>query len=98
MDALDCADPSLLVDKRSETNTALQALAMLNNALLLRMSEHFAERISAEPEPVAAAFTLALARSPNPSELETLNDYAAEHGLAATCRLILNLNEFSFID
>jgi hypothetical protein len=39
-----------------------------------------------------------LARSPNPSELKTLNDYAAEHGLAATCRLILNLNEFSFID
>ena len=35
MTTLDCADPSMIVDKRSETVTALQALALLNNKLVL---------------------------------------------------------------
>jgi len=33
MSALDCADPSMLVDKRNQTLTPLQALAQLNNQL-----------------------------------------------------------------
>ena len=98
MDALDCADPSQLVDKRGETNTALQALAMLNNAFLLRMSEHFADRVSTAEDPVTQAFETAMGRSPDTAETEALAGYAKAHGLAATCRLILNLNEFSFVD
>ncbi|MGK0190732.1 MAG: hypothetical protein ACI9R3_006562, partial [Verrucomicrobiales bacterium] len=98
MDALDCADPSQLVDKRGETITALQALAMLNNAFLLRMSEHFADRIKNDVSPVTTAFHWALARPPSAEEIQSLNDYAEKHGHAAMCRLILNLNEFSFID
>jgi hypothetical protein len=52
MDALDCADPSLLVDKRSETTTSLQALAMLNNRFILRMAEHVAVDLKKEEDPV----------------------------------------------
>ena len=48
MDTLDCADPSLLVDKRNETLTALQALATLNNKFMVRMAEHFAARLEDE--------------------------------------------------
>ena len=42
MNTLDCADPSQRVDKRNETLTALQALSLLNNRFMTRMSEHFA--------------------------------------------------------
>ncbi len=98
MDTLDCADPSQLVDRRGETTTALQALALLNNAFTVRMAEHFAERVKAEPEPVAAALRIALSREPEAEELAALRGYAAEHGLPATCRLIFNLNEFSYVD
>ena len=45
MERLDCPDPSVLTPKRSTTLTAIQALAMLNNAFVVRMSEHFAERL-----------------------------------------------------
>ena len=98
MDTLDCADPSQLVDKRGETTTALQALAMLNNRFMVRMAEYFAERVEAEPEPVAAAFRLAMCREATPDEVSQLEAYAGKHGLPAACRLILNLNEFVFVD
>ena len=45
MATLDCADPSMLVDKRNETITPLQALAQLNNQLMVAMAKHFAARV-----------------------------------------------------
>ena len=38
MAALDCADPSMLVDKRSQTITPVQALALLNDQLTVVMA------------------------------------------------------------
>ena len=98
MDTFDCADPSQLVDKRGETTTALQALALLNNHFMVKMSQRFAENISKNPDPVQLAFELALSRVPSKDELVLLRSYSEQHGLAATCRIIFNLNEFSFID
>jgi hypothetical protein len=31
-------------------------------------------------------------------ELQTITAYAQQHGLAAACRVILNTNEFLFVD
>ena len=98
MDTLDCADPSQLVDKRGETTTALQALAMLNNAFMVRMAEHFAQRVGKERDPVGSAVELALSRLPTPEERSLLETFAGKHGLAATCRLLFSFSEFSFID
>jgi len=102
MATLDCADPSVLVDKRNQTITALQALAQLNNQLILVMSRHFASRVSGESdepvEQVKSAFRLALQRNPTASELEDLSSYAEHHGMANACRVLLNLNEFVFVD
>jgi hypothetical protein len=102
MSALDCADPSMLVEKRNQTITPLQALAQLNNQLALAMSKHFAARVEAgggtREEQVCNAFRLALARPPSDTERSSLLAYANEHGLANACRAILNLNEFAFVD
>lgn len=102
MDTLDCADPSLLVDKRNETLTALQALATLNNKFMVRMASHFASRIEREasdPEArIRRACRLALSRVPTAAETAALSRYAQQHGLAAACRVLLNLNEFIFVD
>ena len=102
MTTLDCADPSMIVDKRNETVTALQALALLNNKLVLSMSAHMAKRVeAASPDArqrVVLAFRLATGRSPTPDETEALSGYARQHGLTQTCRVILNLNEFAFVD
>ncbi|MCX6855344.1 MAG: DUF1553 domain-containing protein [Verrucomicrobia bacterium] len=102
MTVLDCADPSMRVDKRNESLSPLQALAMMNNGLTVAMAKHFAERVTKEAQGVEAqtqrAFTLALSRDPKPDELTPLIAYAKREGLENTCRVILNLNEFSFVD
>ena len=103
MDTLDCPDASLLAPKRNTTLTALQALSLLNNPFMTRHAEHLAARAEREhpndlPAQTAAAFHLATARAPTPDELNTLTDYATRHGLANACRVILNSNEFVFVD
>ena len=100
--AFDCADPSQSVDKRNQSVTPQQALSLLNNPLTLVMAESFAKRVeSLAPDRdgrVAAAFRIATGRVPSESEKELLARHATDFGLASTCRLILNLNEFTFVD
>lgn len=102
MAALDCADPSMSVDRRGETLNALQALALRNNKLAVAMARHFASRVEAAAATPAAqvelAFRFALARPPTAAESASLTAYTREHGLPNTCRVILNLNEFAFVD
>ena len=101
MDCLDCADASQLTPARSTSVNALQALAMLNNHFIVRQSEHFATRVTALakdwPAQLTAAYQLALNREPTQEELADLTAYATKHGLANACRLILNSNEFMFV-
>ena len=102
MTTLDCADPSMSVEKRSETVTALQALTMLNNRLMLTMEKYMAQRVAKKAndvsEQVDFAFRLALSRSPTESEHAELTSYAKVHGLGNLCRVLFNLNEFVFVD
>jgi hypothetical protein len=102
MVTLDCADPSQIVPRRNETLTALSALALLNNRFMVRMAGHFADRVKESSNDVRSqvtnAFKIALARSPSDEELSPLVGYAKAHGLANTCRIILNMSEFVFVD
>jgi len=102
MAALDCADPSLAVEKRNETLTPQQALALLNNKLSVAMAKHFAARVeklgATDAERMTAAYRLALGRAPTAKERDRLAAYAKEFGLANACRVVLNLNEFVFVD
>lgn len=102
MTSLDCADPSMSVDKRNETMTAIQALALLNNRLMLTMAKAMAGRVAEQtselPAQVDLAFRLALSRSPTETERTELITYARQHDLIAVCRVLMNLNEFVFVD
>ena len=102
MESLDCADPSLLVPKRSSTLTAIQALALLNDPLMVEQSRRFAERMrsagSNVDERIRHGFRLALGRDPSPEEALELATNAARHGLENSARIILNSNEFIFVD
>jgi hypothetical protein len=101
MTTLDCADPSLLVDKRNESLSALQALVLLNNGFMLVQSKEFAKRIERDfpkQQQVENAFLIALGRKPTQSELESLTALATQYSLADLARVLFNLNEFSFVD
>jgi hypothetical protein len=100
MDALDCPDASQFVARRATSVTPLQALALLNDRFMIRMSRHFAERLEAAgslPEQVHLAYRLALGREATTRELNAMTDYARRHGLPNACRLLFNCNEFMFI-
>ena len=102
MTALDCADPSMQVDRRNQSVSAPQALALLNNGLTIVMSKHFAARLEREgkelPAQIRRGFELCFGRAPSDTEQQSLENYARLHGLINTCRVLLNLNEFTFVD
>jgi hypothetical protein len=102
MTVMDCADPSIMVGRRNQTITPLQALTMLNNNLSLVMAKHFATRVGeaggSVRDQAAAAYRIALAREPTAEELAALEAYGEVHGMANVCRVIMNLNEFVFVD
>jgi hypothetical protein len=102
LENLDCADPNLSVPVRNTTLTALQALTLLNNPFMVKQSEFFAERLRkqhAEPaQQVEAGYRLAFGRRPTAEERAAFVAYVERHGLANGCRVLLNANEFLFVD
>ena len=102
MERFDCPDVSMITAKRSTTITAIQALALLNNPFVLKQSERLAERVRAisnrPADQVTAAFRLTLERRPDSRELAALTAYRSREGLPHLCRLLLNTNEFIFVD
>jgi hypothetical protein len=99
MERFDCPDVSMMTAKRTTTITAIQALALLNNPFVLKQAAHLAEGVEASGgDPVRTAFRFTLQRAPDQGEWETLSAYLSREGLVNLCRLILNLNEFLFVD
>ena len=102
METLDCPDASQLAARRTESVTALQALAMLNNPFMVRQSQHLADRLRREradqPEQIERLYQLLLNRTPTEMESLAFTQYAQTHGLANACRVLLNSNEFMFAD
>jgi hypothetical protein len=88
-------------ERRSVTTTALQALSMLNGDLVNEEATHLAERIATDAGPdararIARAFELVLNRQPKPDELEKFA--AFPDSLAAVARVLLNSNEFLYVE
>lgn len=100
---LDCPNPANLTPARIETTTALQSLALLNNAFQLRQAEHWTKRLQAEAgdDPAAEvhrAFQLAFSRDPASPELAAAIKLIEIEGLVQFCRMLLSTNEFVTID
>ncbi|MBL9133474.1 MAG: DUF1553 domain-containing protein, partial [Verrucomicrobiaceae bacterium] len=90
MTTLDCPDPANFTPARAQTTTALQALTLSNNEFMLQQARHLAERAKT-PE---RAFQLCFQRDPTPDELAA----AKQIDLFSLCRMLLNANEFVYVD
>jgi hypothetical protein len=101
-EALDAADSSQLVAVRNESTTPLQALELMNHPFVLCQCEHFAHRLkSCAPSvegQLRAAFALAYTREATADEIAALAEFARRRGLENACRLIVNANEFLFLN
>ena len=102
MDALDCPDGGASAPVRSVSTTALQAFALLNDAFLIRQCEHLAGRIAptapTADAQAAAAFQRILRRPAQAQERVQFAAYIERHGLATACQLLLNSNEFLYVE
>jgi hypothetical protein len=103
LDAFDCPDPSTAAPRRSITTTPIQALALLNNAFVLRMAEGFASRLAREAGQditgqVDLAYALAYGRKPDAEETKLGVSLVSGHGMGALCRVLFNSNEFVVIE
>ncbi len=103
LDVFDCPDPSTTSPKRAVTTTPLQALTLLNNAFVLRMSDRLAERIRREAgaessAQVEHAYQMAYGRAPTADEAAEARQVVERHGLNVLARAIYNSNEFLYVD
>jgi hypothetical protein len=99
---LDCPDPANLTPSRMQTTTALQALTLSNNDFMLRQARYFATRIETEapdtPARIRRAFELCFQRPPTSDELRAAQSLVTEQSLFALCRMLINANEFVYLD
>ncbi len=102
MSTLDCPDPANFTPVRAQTTTALQALTLSNNEFMLQQAANLVTRIENETDSRTAAirraFQLCLQREPKTEEQSAATHLVAEQGLFALCRMLINTNEFVYVD
>ena len=113
MESLDCPSGDQMTPARGNSVTVQQALALWNNVFIAQSCEQIAIRIDLDlakqlQEPtgpvvlldqqIERSFLLILGRAPLESELPDVRRFTQQHGLANLCRLLLNSNEFLFVN
>jgi hypothetical protein len=103
LDAFDCPDPSTTAPRRAVTTTPIQALALMNNSLVLYLSDAFAARLVREAGPeigpqVDRAYRLALGRPPDEDERREAARLVEKFGASTLGRVLFNSNEFLYVD
>ncbi len=94
MDALDFPDLGMLAPARGFSASALQSLALYNNRFVLHFSGELGKKVHSAEEAVRRIWL----REPTPAEQTAFTEFALQNGLPALCRVLLNSNEFLFVD
>ena len=93
--------------RRRVSTTPLQALAMYNSEFVNEEAEYMAKRIADKnkkvDEQIKSAFKIALSRPVTKLELGRLRKFIQEskspsEALTGMCRILLNSNEFVYVD
>ncbi len=100
LDALDCPSPAVTIPKRRPTVTPLQALALMNDAFVLRQADHLAKRIAKDTadmnDQVTRAFEIVLSRLPREAEKASSREVVKKHGLNTLTWSLFNASEFLY--
>ena len=102
-EVLDQPDTTVTCERRSSTTVPTQALTLMNNEFVIVQSRHFAERVlrdagNAPDAQIRSAYRIALSREPSSSEMQSNLAFLQKLGLEDLCNVILNLNEFVYIN
>jgi hypothetical protein len=105
----DAPDCSGIVERRTESIVAPQALFLLNDPLVTSLAQSLAARVKREVpaendrERIVRLYEITLGRPPVAEELEVGAQFLAASGAASDawtsyCRLIMSTNEFLYVD
>lgn len=106
LDVFDFADSNTTVASRATSNTADQALYLLNNPFVLQQANAFAKRLNAEAKTqnrkIQLAFLLAYGRPPRKEESRAAADFLRDmkssgNGLELFCQSLLASAEFRYV-
>ena len=99
----DCPDAGQMTPRRTRSTTPLQALNLFNSEFVNHQTQLFANEVqrAAGPDPqdqVRLAVLVCLGRLPAAEEQTRLCDLLLATGLSQVCRVLLNTNEFVFLN
>jgi hypothetical protein len=97
----DLPDLNVSCGRRDVTTVAPQALQLLNSGFSERMALAFAARVEREAGEelrMERAMWLALGRAPSETERGRSREFIRRHRLVDFCRVLLNVNEFVYVD
>ncbi|MDP6445981.1 MAG: DUF1553 domain-containing protein, partial [Pirellulaceae bacterium] len=103
LESFDCPDPSTSTPRRNVTTTASQALSQWNHSFIARMAKQLAARVERDAgessaERIQLMWRLVHGRPASAVEVEQASTLVDEHGLALLGRVLLNSNEFIWIE
>lgn len=105
MTVFDCCDTTTPAGRRDVTTVAPQALTLMNNAGILDESRAIAARLlTCAPESrIPTAWQTVLARDPSARELALAREHLQSHedqekAWASLCHVLINTNEFMYVD
>jgi mono/diheme cytochrome c family protein len=93
----DCPDGNQVIPKRNRSTTPLQALNLLNSHFTMQQAEKLAARVGEGEKGIRMVYEILYGRAGTAAEVADAVSFAAEHGLVAFCRAMLNTNEFLFV-
>jgi len=100
--AFDSANGLKSVAERVNTTTPTQSLLMLNGEWVWERAQRFAERVGdaaqAPRDAIDYATLLCWGRRPSEAEMNSLERFLAANPLVDLCHVLLNSNEFLYVD
>jgi hypothetical protein len=103
LETFDLPDNSITCARREVSTVAPQAMMLLNSSLAIDVAHALSKRVEQSAgndadQQVKFAFQIALQRAPSEEEYSTCLLMLKKHSLPEFCRVLLNLNEFVYVD
>ncbi len=94
LDSFDCPDPAVATPQRAISNTPVQALTLMNNEFVWKQAGFLAGKA----RNVERLYRILLQRDPTARERALAQDFLKKESLQAFARVLINANEFSYVD
>jgi len=98
LETFDLPDNSTSCARRNLSTVAPQALTLLNSSLAQQTATALAGRVAKSERVLDDLYRLTVQRAPSDRERAVCEQFLQSHTLPELCRVLLNANEFVYVD